>query len=128
MEKSSADIKRSRLRFVFQLESLTVALLRIVMGNLKRNDLYPHSKQNENKTHTNPLISLVLPGNFQFFKSTCLHTSCLSPRQCFLLRMNFKFILQGEISPLPSQSLKSLNLWLLSAWFLYLFPVKQDMM
>lgn len=79
-----------------------VAPLRIVMGSLERNKLYPpHSKQNENKTHTNPHISLVVPGNFQFFKSSCLHT--LLPAsvhiRAFSSECNFKLVLQGAISP-----------------------------
>lgn len=78
-----------------------MALLRTVIGNLKRNKLYPpHSKQNENKTHINPHISLVLSGNFQFFKSACLRTLLLasirinaSSSEC-----NFKFIFQTRNS------------------------------
>lgn len=44
-----------------------------------------NSKQNENKTHTNPLISLVLPGNFNFFQSHlfAFFSSWLSPHQYF---------------------------------------------
>lgn len=78
-----------------------MALLRTVIGNLKRNKLCPpHSKQNENKTHINPLISLVFSGNFQFFNSACLRTLLLvsirinaSSSEC-----NFKFILQTRNS------------------------------
>lgn len=74
------------------------------MGSLERNKLYPlHSKQNENKTHTNLLISLVVPGNFQFFKSPCLHTLLLTSLHisAFALECTFKLILQGAISPAP---------------------------
>lgn len=58
-----------------------------------------NSKPNENKTHTNPLISMVLPGNFKFFSDPLLCILLDSDHiSTFLSECNFKFILQREIS------------------------------
>lgn len=66
MEKNRLK-QEMQIQVCFPTGNVTVRLLRIVMGHLKRNELCPlHSKENENKTHTNPLSSLEPSILFKF--------------------------------------------------------------
>lgn len=97
MEKNRLK-QEMQIQVYFPTGNVTLRLLRIVTRHLKRNELCPlHSKENENKTHPNPLSSLE-PSIF--FKSSYFHTWFLHwiYFSASSLDCNSKFILKGEIS------------------------------
>lgn len=91
-----------------------------------------NSKPNENKPHTNPLISLVLPGNFKFFSDSLLRifyfltkaTSVLSSQNATL-----NLFYKVRFPTTAVTIFKSLKCLVLAPQCLvFLFPIKKDVM